>query len=80
MKAALLISLLVLLVRGGATAGIGDPFSGLTPADQAAFEDGKDTFQEVEGILDGLGPVFNGTSCAGCHFNPAVGGDSNMGQ
>jgi CxxC motif-containing protein (DUF1111 family) len=25
-----------------------------------------------------LGPVFNGTSCAPCHFNPAVGGDSNI--
>jgi CxxC motif-containing protein (DUF1111 family) len=78
MKTALLISLLVLLVSGGATAGIGDPFSGLTAADQAAFEEGQDEFQEEEGVRDGLGPVFNGTSCAQCHSNPAVGGDSNI--
>jgi CxxC motif-containing protein (DUF1111 family) len=78
MKTALLISLFVLLVSGGAIAGIGDPFSGLTPADQAAFDDGKVAFQEEEKPKDGLGPVFNGTSCAQCHFNPAVGGDSNI--
>jgi CxxC motif-containing protein (DUF1111 family) len=78
MKTALLISLFVLLVSGGAIAGIGDPFSGLTPADQAAFDDGKAAFQEEETPKDGLGPVFNGTSCAECHFNPAVGGDSNI--
>jgi CxxC motif-containing protein (DUF1111 family) len=78
MKTALLISLFVLLVSGGAIAGIGDPFPELTPADQAAFEEGRDAFQEEEGVRDGLGPVFNGTSCAQCHFNPAVGGDSNI--
>jgi CxxC motif-containing protein (DUF1111 family) len=78
MKAALLISLFVLVVSGGVIAGIGDPFSGLTPADQAAFDDGKAAFQEEEKPKDGLGPVFNGTSCAECHFNPAVGGDSTI--
>jgi CxxC motif-containing protein (DUF1111 family) len=78
MKTAVLISLFVLLVSGGAIAGIGDPFPGLTPDQQAAFDDGKDAFQEVEGPRDGLGPIFNGTSCAQCHFNPAVGGDSNI--
>src|SRR5262245_16346476 len=78
MKTTLLISLFVLLVSGGATAGIGDPFSGLTPEQQAAFAEGQDAFQEEEGIRDGLGPIFNGTSCAQCHSNPAVGGDSNI--
>jgi CxxC motif-containing protein (DUF1111 family) len=78
MKTAVLISLFVLLVSGGAIAGIGDPFPGLTPDQQAAFDDGKDAFQEVERPRDGLGPIFNGTSCAQCHFNSAVGGDSNI--
>jgi CxxC motif-containing protein (DUF1111 family) len=78
MKTAVLISLFVLLVSGGAIAGIGDPFPGLTPDQQAAFDDGKDAFQEVERPRDGLGPIFNGTSCAQCHFNPAVGGDSDI--
>jgi CxxC motif-containing protein (DUF1111 family) len=78
MKTAVLISLFVLLVSGGAIAGIGDPFPGLTPDQQAAFDEGKDEFQEVERPRDGLGPIFNGTSCAQCHSNPAVGGDSNI--
>jgi CxxC motif-containing protein (DUF1111 family) len=78
MKTALFVSLFVLLVSGGAIAGIGDPLSNLTAADQAAFDDGKAAFQEEETPKDGLGPVFNGTSCAQCHFNPAVGGDSNI--
>jgi CxxC motif-containing protein (DUF1111 family) len=78
MKTAVLISLFVLLVSGGAIAGIGDPFPGLTPDQQAAFDEGKDAFQEVERPRDGLGPIFNGTSCAQCHSNPAVGGDSNI--
>src|SRR5215510_13533988 len=56
----------------------GEPFPELTPEQQAAFEEGKEDFKEDEGIRDGLGPVFNGTSCAQCHFNPAVGGDSNI--
>jgi CxxC motif-containing protein (DUF1111 family) len=80
MKTAVLISLFVLLVSGGAIAGIGDPFPGLTPDQQAAFDEGKDEFQEVERPRDGLGPIFNGTSCAQCHSNPAVGGDSNIAE
>jgi CxxC motif-containing protein (DUF1111 family) len=54
----------------------GDPIAGLTPAQQALFADGQDDFEEVEEAADGLGPVFNGTSCAGCHSSPAVGGTS----
>ena len=55
----------------------GDPIAGLTPAQQALFADGKEDFESVETVVpDGLGPVFNGTSCAGCHSSPAVGGTS----
>lgn len=54
----------------------GDPIAGLTPAQQALFADGKEDFEEVEEAADGLGPVFNGTSCAECHSSPAVGGTS----
>lgn len=55
----------------------GDPFAGLTAEFAGLFGDGKDEFEDVETVADGLGPVFNGTSCAGCHSNPAVGGDSD---
>jgi CxxC motif-containing protein (DUF1111 family) len=78
MKTALVVSVFTLLAVSAQGQQAGDPLSGLTPEQQDAFEKGQDVFQEVEGIPDGLGPVFNGTSCVGCHFNPAVGGDSNI--
>ena len=78
MKTALVVSVFMMLAVSAQGQQAGDPFSKLTPEQQDAFEEGKDAFREVEGIEDGLGPVFNGTSCAGCHFNPAVGGDSNI--
>ncbi len=43
----------------------------------AEFEEfrlGLDDFLEVETAEEGLGPAFNGTSCAACHNVPAVGG------
>lgn len=37
------------------------------------------TFQEVESISpSGLGPTYNETSCAHCHFNQAIGGASQI--
>ena len=65
-------------VRGGPS-GAGSPLPGAEPA---YVTDGRNTFKEVysvTGRLDqagGLGPRFNGTSCAGCHSQPAIGGSS----
>jgi len=56
----------------------GDPFANLTTAQLNKFDAGKDEFMDEEGVTDGLGPVFNGKSCAECHSNPAVGGDSEI--
>jgi CxxC motif-containing protein (DUF1111 family) len=78
MKTALVVSIFTLLAVSAQGQQAGDPFSELTPEQEVAFEEGKEAFQEVEGIEDGLGPVFNGTSCAECHSNPTVGGDSNI--
>ena len=52
----------------------GDPLAGLTPQQFAEFRLGLDDFLEVETPDDGLGPAFNGTSCAACHNVPTVGG------
>jgi len=52
----------------------GDPLPGLTPAAFEEFTLGLEDFLEVEEPEEGLGPAFNGTSCAGCHSLPAVGG------
>jgi CxxC motif-containing protein (DUF1111 family) len=54
----------------------GDPLPGLTDAQLALFEAGKDDFDESEGIEDGLGPRFNLDGCGGCHAHPGVGGSS----
>ncbi len=36
------------------------------------------TFSEAESPNDGLGPVYNGTSCAECHQNMAIGGGTQV--
>jgi CxxC motif-containing protein (DUF1111 family) len=77
-KTALVVSVFTLLAVSAQGQQAGDPFSGLTSEQRAAFDDGKEAFEEEEDILDGLGPIFNGTSCAQCHSNPTVGGDSNI--
>ncbi len=56
----------------------GDPLVGLGANLTDRFFSGKDEFEEVETAEDGLGPVFNGNSCAACHASPAVGGDSDI--
>src|SRR5439155_22903617 len=55
---------------------VGGPLPGLTSAQLTAFKDGQDEFGTTETPEEGLGPVFNGTSCAECHAQPIVGGAS----
>ena len=45
----------------------GDPLPNLTSRQFAEFRLGLEDFLEVETADDGLGPAFNGTSCAACH-------------
>jgi CxxC motif-containing protein (DUF1111 family) len=47
---------------------------------QSALDADVATFQEVEAIKDGLGPVYNATSCVGCHQNPITGGSSQISE
>lgn len=54
----------------------GDPLPGLTAAEFELFRMGLDDFVEVETAEEGLGPAFNGASCAACHNVPAIGGVS----
>ena len=49
--------------------------------DQAAFEKDQETFEEVEKIdPNGLGPVYNATSCVSCHQNPITGSASQISE
>jgi CxxC motif-containing protein (DUF1111 family) len=54
----------------------GDPLPGLSGMEFELFRMGQEDFTEVETPEDGLGPAFNGTSCAICHSVPAIGGIS----
>ncbi|HEX3354079.1 MAG TPA: di-heme oxidoredictase family protein [Terriglobales bacterium] len=69
--------------RGGAAAA-GSFFPGLSPDEQSFFNAAIGDFMEVDSVSgsvsgesgSGLGPTFNGNSCAQCHAQPAVGGSS----
>jgi CxxC motif-containing protein (DUF1111 family) len=58
----------------------GDPLAGITPAELELFRLGRQDFLEVEEPEDGLGPAFNGRSCAECHNIPAVGGGGRVAE
>ena len=73
--AVLLLTSIAWTVHGQSLAGeAGQPLPGITPADFERFRVGLDDFAEVETAEDGLGPAFNGASCAVCHSVPAIGG------
>jgi CxxC motif-containing protein (DUF1111 family) len=69
--------------RPGA-AGAGGAFSTLNASEQAFFTSALSVFREVDSVKGtiagetgvGLGPTFNGNSCAQCHAQPASGGSS----
>ena len=59
---------------GAQSTRLGEPLAGISPRDLEEFRLGLDDFLEVETSEEGLGPAFNGTSCAVCHNIPVVGG------
>lgn len=59
-----------------AAVGIDNLSNGFT--DQKTFAADLDTFAKRESLEEGLGPVYNATSCADCHQNPIVGGSSQV--
>src|SRR5215218_3615372 len=44
--------------------------------DQATHEADQAVFEQIDEVIDGLGPTFNGQSCAECHSTPVTGGVS----
>jgi CxxC motif-containing protein (DUF1111 family) len=67
--------------RGG-DRGVGGPYDKLSKDEQTFFAAARDIFAEVDSVSGkiekgtGLGPTFNGNSCAQCHAEPDVGGSS----
>jgi CxxC motif-containing protein (DUF1111 family) len=61
-----------------AEARFGEPLPGITAQEFERFRVGLEDFLEVEEAEEGLGPTFNGRSCAECHNIPAVGGGGTI--
>jgi len=69
--------------RGG-SAGAGGAYPTLNSNEKSFFAQALVRFQEIDSVSgtepgtngSGLGPTFNGNSCAQCHAQPAVGGTS----
>ncbi|HTS37372.1 MAG TPA: di-heme oxidoredictase family protein [Candidatus Solibacter sp.] len=67
--------------RGG-PAGAGGFYPTLNANEQQLFNQAMGVFMEVDSVSgtieagSGLGPTFNGNSCAMCHAQPATGGSS----
>lgn len=47
---------------------------------QATHDADRATFEERDGVTDGLGPLYNAQSCAECHQNPVTGGISQVSE
>lgn len=60
------------------TPALGDPLPGLTPTQLAAFERGRVMFEKRFAPSEGLGPLYNATSCSSCHSAPVTGGSSEL--
>src|SRR5215813_9762524 len=54
-----------------APTGFDNLTNGFTP--QATFDADRATFEEIDQIADGLGPVYNAQGCVECHQNPVTG-------
>ena len=50
------------------TSAAGSPLPGLNTGELGMFLSGKDTFNELEAVANGLGPRYNSDSCGECHF------------
>lgn len=78
MLAAAVLGLVLVATGSGPGPRPGDPLPGLTPGELDRFQAGKAAFLEVEGAIDGLGPVFTDDACVKCHDAPAAGGGSDI--
>jgi CxxC motif-containing protein (DUF1111 family) len=75
MGTALIVWTSAFFLRAGAQSALPvTPLAGLTAMEFSEFRLGLEDFTEVEAAEEGLGPAFNGTSCAVCHNLPAIGG------
>jgi hypothetical protein len=72
----LMIPVASAIASSEAPAGFGNATNGMIS--QGQFDLDLATFEEREGIADGLGPVYNAQACAECHQNSVTGGNSQV--
>lgn len=58
----------------GSSNFLGIPSSNLNEDELVLYKRGQQLFDTDFTVSKGLGPIFNGDSCRGCHFEPFVGG------
>ncbi len=58
----------------------GNPLDGLSGDQRDRFKKGRVVFNQVFTPKTGLGPLFNGASCATCHNEPVPGGGGSFTQ
>lgn len=79
----LIIAGFLFLVFGPLSAQITDAPTGFDNksngiVDNTTHQADQKVFDEVEGVQDGLGPIYNAQSCRECHQNPRSGGASQI--
>lgn len=57
---------------------LGDPLPGLTAEELASFQRGRALFAKRFAPSEGLGPLYNATSCESCHSDPVLGGGADL--
>src|SRR5438445_11236972 len=83
MRAFVVVAALAALVaavsqQSEAPAGFDDLSNGMV--DDSTHHADQDSFDEVESVADGLGPLYNAQSCRQCHQDPTSGGPSPVAQ
>ena len=56
----------------------GGPDRLLTEEEELSWRRGRELFDRPRRTSEGLGPLFNGDSCRGCHLDPVVGGSGGL--
>ncbi len=59
-----------------APTGFDDKSNGMV--DESTHQADRETFDQVESVEDGLGPLYNAQSCRECHQDPTSGGASQI--
>lgn len=60
------------------TLNLGDPITGLTAEERTSFDRGREVFRKRFTPSQGLGPLYNATSCESCHSDPVLGGGADL--